>query len=89
MLERLVIAAIIIGAGYWYYTGPYQAQTDPNEGQQLQTLQEEVARCIKSKDYKQGATGDSEGDPTELCAREFNVFMHDDGLWHSYSKVVR
>ena len=36
MFSRLLTLAILVAAGYWYWSGPYQSQHKPDEQQILQ-----------------------------------------------------
>ncbi len=89
MLERILTLAILAGGGYWYWTGPYQAQTNPNYAQRQDTLQEDMKTCIHSMNYRQGAGANVRGIPEEVCAEKYNLYMGDDGRWHSFDDVEK
>jgi hypothetical protein len=84
MLSRVVTFAIIAGAGYWYYTGPYQSASNPGYEEKLVKHQEDMRLCIRGLNYKSGATGQGSGDPEAECAQRFNLYKGDDGRWYSY-----
>lgn len=83
MFERLLTLALLLGAGYWYWSGPYQARTKPSAEQKLEHYAEEMRLCVRGLNYKAGATGEGTGDPEQVCARKLNLYRHD-GRWHSY-----
>ena len=39
-----------------------------------------MRECIRGKNYKAGATGINEGDPEQICADEFNLYLYE-GEW--------
>jgi hypothetical protein len=88
MLGRLISIAIIAAAAYWYWSGPYQARTHPDYQQKLRQNNEDMRLCIRSGNYKVGATGVSEGDVEKRCAEKFNVYLHE-RQWHSYDDQRR
>ncbi len=87
MFGRLLTLALLVGIGYWYWSGPYQARVNPDYEQKLEQNAETMRLCIRGRNYKSGSTGMSDGDPEELCAREHNLYRHEDGRWHSYDDV--
>lgn len=88
MIGRLFTLAVLIGAGYWYYTGPYQDRVNPSYETRLKQLEEDMKQCIRGLNYKAGATGEGTGDPEQVCAEKFNAYKKD-GRWHSYDDVRR
>jgi hypothetical protein len=86
MPGRIITLAMIIAAGYWYWSGPYQSRQNPDYQQKLEANAEKMRECIRARNYKLGATGVSEGDPEQVCAKKLNLYRHD-GQWHSYDDV--
>lgn len=82
MIGRLLTIAILVGAGYWYWSGPYQRKHNPDADQQLREAIEGMRECIRGQNYKAGATGVSEGDPEQICADKFNLYFYE-GEWRS------
>ena len=82
MIGLVLTIAILLAAGYWYWTGPYQKQHNPDSKQQLQRAIEGMRECIRGKNYKAGATGVSEGNAEEICAEKFNLYLYE-GEWRS------
>ncbi len=82
MIGRFVTLAILLAAGYWYWSGPYQQQRNPDAQQQLEQAIEGMRECIRGKNYKSGATGVIEGDPEQICAEKFNLYLYE-GEWRS------
>ena len=86
MIGRLFTLAVIIGAGYWYWSGPYQARVNPSYEQKLDRYAEQMRECIRGENYKAGSTGGSTADPETECAQRLNLYRHE-GRWHSYDDV--
>jgi hypothetical protein len=83
MFGRLVPILILGAAAYWYWTGPYQANKQPDYETLLQQNELNMKRCLRGEAYAAGATGQFGGDPEEICAEQYNLYQHD-GEWHSY-----
>lgn len=84
MMRNLLILAVLGAVGYWYWNGPYQARHNPSYAQKLDKNDAVMRLCIRTVNYKAGATGLNEGDPETVCANKHNVYF-DEGHWHSYS----
>ncbi|MEE4144578.1 MAG: hypothetical protein V2I26_07240 [Halieaceae bacterium] len=82
MIGRFLTIAILLAAGYWYWSGPYQRQHNPDEAEQLRQAVEAMRECIRGMNYKAGATGVSEGDAQQICAEKFNLYFYE-GEWRS------
>jgi len=82
MFSRLLTLAILVAAGYWYWSGPYQRQQNPDSQQLLQERIELMRECIRGQNYKAGATGINQGDPEQICAEKFKLY-HYEGEWYS------
>ena len=82
MIGRLLTIVILVGAGYWYWSGPYQRTHNPDADEQLREAIEGMRECIRGQNYKAGATGVSEGDPEQICADKFNLYLYE-GEWRS------
>jgi hypothetical protein len=87
MIGRLFTLAVILGAGYWYWSGPYQDRVNPSYEQKLEHYAEEMRQCIRGVNYRAG-TGANTGDPEKVCAQRLNLYRHE-GRWHSYDDVRR
>jgi hypothetical protein len=88
MLRSLIVAAVIVGAAYWYWTGPYQQQRNPDYAATLQQNGKTMAECVRAGNYKLGATGSGPG-PEQIeqaCAQKYNLY-EEDGRWHSYDRA--
>jgi hypothetical protein len=82
VIGRLLTIVILVGAGYWYWSGPYQRTHNPDADEQLREAIEGMRECIRGQNYKAGATGVSEGDPEQICADKFNLYLYE-GEWRS------
>ena len=85
MIGRLFTLAVIIGAVYWYWSGPYQERVNPSYEKKLERYAEEMRKCIRGVNYK-ASTGATTGDPEQVCAKRLNLYRHE-GRWHSYDDV--
>ena len=86
MFERLLSVAMLIGLGYWYWSGPYQDRVNPDMDARLGKYAEDMRSCVHGLNYKAGATGEGSGDPQIVCAKRLNLYLHE-GQWHSYDDV--
>jgi hypothetical protein len=86
MFGRLLTIAILVGAGYWYWSGPYQKQHSPGSSEKLQQSIDDMRECVRGMNYKLGATGVSEGDPEQVCADRYNLYLYE-GQWHSTDEL--
>jgi hypothetical protein len=88
MLQRLILLAVIIGAVYWYWSGPYQQRTNPSYESILKHNDENMAQCVRGAAYKLGATGSGAGAELaeQQCAEKFNLYQME-GHWHSYDRA--
>lgn len=84
MFGRLLTIAILVAAGYWYWSGPYQQQRNPDAAHMLEADLEKMRQCLRGMNYKIGATGIAEGNPEEICAEKFNLYYYE-GEWRSNS----
>ena len=80
MFGRLLTIAILVAVAYWYWSGPYQQQRNPDAAQRLEADLEKMRQCIRGMHYKVGATGIGGGDPEEVCADKFNLYYYE-GEW--------
>ncbi|NND67576.1 MAG: hypothetical protein HKN19_08315 [Halioglobus sp.] len=85
MLQRLIGIILVAGAGYWYWTGPYQDKVNPDYARQLDNNDAAVSECIKSTTYKTGLTGQGPdaASAEANCAEQLNLY-EEEGRWHSY-----
>ncbi len=85
MLQRLVLIALVVGAGYWYWSGPYQEKVNPDYTRQLDNNAAAISECIKNTTYRTGLTGQGpDAESVEAtCAEQLNLY-EEDGRWHSY-----
>jgi hypothetical protein len=81
----MMILAVVIGAAYWYWSGPYQEKINPSYEATVKINDENMAQCIRASAYSRGATGagpDASEAQTQ-CAAEFKVYQHQEH-WHRY-----
>lgn len=88
MTGRLITIAIILAAGYWYWSGPYQDRENLDYERKLRDNAEKMRLCMHGKNYKLGATGIGGGNAEQSCAEKYNLYL-DDGRWYSYDDVRR
>ena len=85
MFGRLLTIAVLVAAGYWYWSGPYQKQHNPGAEQTLEADIEKMRQCTRGMNYKAGATGIGEGNPEKICAEKFNLYFYE-GEWRSINE---
>ena len=89
MLERIIAIAVVLGAAYWYWSGPYQDKVNPPYDMLLQQNKENMEKCVRTKMFAAGTggtggTGSSVKSAERNCAKELNMYDDEDGRWHSY-----
>ena len=85
-MAKLIVIVALIAAGYWYWSGPYQAGRAPSEAQQLQQNARDMKRCMRREASVNAASGMAgapvaEGDGETLCAQKYGLVLRD-GQWH-------
>ena len=88
-MMKLVFFLVILGIGYWYWSGPYQKSTQTLEADRLKENAVIMQRCINREQRGQAAGGlaglgdvGSSGEEAErLCAQKNNLYRRD-GQWH-------
>jgi len=85
VFERIILFAAIIGAAYWYWSGPYQARTNPSYEERLNKNTEDMGLCMRGAAYQMGATGSGTGPEVaeKNCAKKYNLYEYE-GRWHNY-----
>jgi len=81
-LGKPLIFLAMLGAAYWYWTGPYQhsARTPPADSPKKNA--EIMAKCIAGENFAiADGTRDPEEDPEAVCA-EANNLVEINGEWH-------
>ena len=86
-MAKLIVIVAVIAAGYWYWSGPYQAGRAPSEAQQLQQNARDMKRCMRSEASMNAASGMAgapvaDGDGETLCAQKYGLVLRN-GQWHS------
>ena len=56
-MAKLIVIVALIAAGYWYWSGPYQAGRAPSEAQQLQQNARDMKRCMRREASMNAASG--------------------------------
>lgn len=85
-MGRIFTIAIILVAGYWYWSGPYQNRANRQLEQNFKDNAEKMRLCIRTENYKLGATGEGRGNPEEYCAEKYKLYLLE-GRWYSYDEV--
>lgn len=88
MLQRILPFLVIIGAAYWYWSGPYQEKSNPSYEATVKQNDKAMAQCIRAAAYKRGSTGTGLGSSAarEQCAKQYNLYELE-GHWHSYDST--
>ena len=92
-MGKLIVIALIVAAGYWYWTGPYQQGGLPNGDKRLQENARNMERCERREASMNAASGMagggiSMGDSEKLCAGELGLYQKD-GQWHDTDRGER
>lgn len=85
-MTKLILLVVIIGGGYWYWSGPYQdSKLSPLEAQLVENAKI-MKRCMAKEKSMAGVAGmggmggiSDEGEA--FCAKEHNLAKKD-GQWH-------
>lgn len=88
MSQRIILIITVIGAAYWYWSGPYREKSNPSYEATLKQNGEGMAQCIRAAAYNRGATGTGPGASAarEQCAKQYNLY-ESEGHWHSYNSI--
>ena len=86
MFGKLIVVAALVAAGYWYWSGPYQAGGSQGDDLQLQENAKIMERCMRREESMNATMGMagggvSESDGGKLCAQEHGLTLRD-GQWH-------
>ena len=86
-MGKLIVITILLGAGYWYWSGPYQASRPGPEEAQLQRNAENMRKCMRREASMEGSAGMAgiggiADGGEQLCADKFNLYQQD-GQWRS------
>ena len=84
-MDKLIVIAALVGAAYWYWSGPYQDRVNPSYETILTTNAQNMNECTRAEAYKRGATGGGLAPEAAqaMCAEQFNLYEHN-GQWHRY-----
>lgn len=88
-MKNLIVLAVVIGLGYWYWSGHRTDSTESLESDQLQENAATMQRCINQEQRMQSTgglagvadVGSSGVDAERLCAEKNGLYKRDDG-WH-------
>jgi hypothetical protein len=89
-MGKLIVIALVVAAGYWYWTGPYQQGGQSGGEKRLQENARNMERCVRreaSMNASSGMAGGgvSMGDSEKLCAGELGLYQQD-GQWHDVDR---
>jgi hypothetical protein len=85
-MGKLIVLVVIVGAAYWYWSGPYQlGRVSPLE-RALQDNARDMERCVRRESSMNAAAGMAGGavsgaDNEALCAEKLGLYRSD-GQWH-------
>ena len=82
MLSKWITPLLLLVAGYWFWTGPYQEMQSQSYEDSLRRNAENMQRCIDAEGLAGSLNGRSER-PKDVCARKYKLYF-EDGYWHSY-----
>ena len=89
-MAKFVVLLALVGAGYWYWSGPYQESRQSSPTVQLRENAEIMQRCIAQEGRMQSTgglagladVGSSGEDAERLCAAKNNLVKRD-GAWYA------
>ena len=64
---RFLVICLLVGAGYWYYSGMYQQSAHPDYQQKLIKNAENMRECMKRKEYAARRTLTNAGELEEIA----------------------
>lgn len=87
---KILMYIAIVGAAYWYWSGPYQDGRELTEADISKNNAMIMQRCIKQENSMQGAgglggiggAGSVESDAEAICAKNNNLQLRD-GNWQA------
>jgi len=85
-MGKLIVILIIGAAGYWYWSGPYQASKNgPSAEQQQADNDRKMKKCLRQEASMTAAAGMGGamvggGDSEALCADKLGLYKQD-GQW--------
>lgn len=84
-MKQWLGAVGLLAAGWWAWNGPIHdwRHAPQSEAELLQANEQNMARCLRAEEYAYGATGQSKGDPEEICARKYKLYRHE-GRWYRH-----
>lgn len=86
-MGKWIVLAVVVVAGYWYWTGPYNAGRPTSEEAQLRENAAKMQACMRREKSMQGlggmaGVGGIADGGEQLCADKLGLYQHD-GDWHS------
>jgi hypothetical protein len=87
-MVKWIVLAVVVGAGYWYWNGPYHAGRPDSDEMRLRENAEKMRKCMRREASMAGAAGIAgvggiADDGEQLCADKYNLYKHE-GQWHNY-----
>jgi hypothetical protein len=86
MLSRMLGLAALGALAWWAWNGPIRDWRTTSPEEQLRANAEQMALCLRGKEYVAGAGGAYTQDAEAACARELNLYRHE-GRWYSYAST--
>ena len=88
-MGKLIVIAVLLGAGYWYWNGPYNQGRPTSEQAQLRENAADMQRCMRREKSMEGVggmagIGGMATDGEQLCAEKLGLYQ-DEGQWHKIS----
>jgi len=89
-MAKFVVLLALVGAGYWYWSGPYQETRQVAPSDQHRKHADIMQRCIAQEGRMQSAgglggladVGSSGEDAERVCAAKNNLVKRD-GQWYA------
>jgi hypothetical protein len=84
-VSRLLMFVVVAAGLWWLWSGPIRDMRTVTFEEQMEINLQNMKRCLRSKEYIAGATGQSEVDPQAQCAKKYRLYLHE-GRWYSYDQ---
>lgn len=84
---KIIAVILAIGAGYWYWAGPYQQGQRPTDEERLQENARIMKKCMRQESSMNaaagmGGVGGVADDGEALCAEKYNLHFSE-GQWRN------
>ena len=92
MLKSLIVLLVLAVVGFWYWTGPYQAESRAAAQERFAENDRIMNRCLRRESSMNAAAGTGgagglAGDSKTLCAEKHSLYFAE-GQWRNLETEV-